>query len=292
MTEPTSIPVARVFRHSNEFQSQCLAWQRQGELVGIVPTMGALHEGHLSLAKLCRQHCDRVVVSIFVNPTQFAPGEDFERYPRTWEADLAGLNSVGVDAVLAPPALEIYPPGFSTFVKPAKVAEPLEGQFRPSHYQGVTTVVAKLLNLARADVAVFGQKDYQQLAVIRQMVQELSIPTRIVMGPTIRESDGLAMSSRNGYLNPEERVRALSISRALFACRDRVSSGEQDARELAVALMQDLIDGGLDSVDYAVVADGNTLESLDRLRPGAVALVAGHVGKTRLIDNVILLPTS
>lgn len=254
--------------------------------------MGALHEGHLSLARLCRQHCDRLVVSIFVNPTQFAPGEDFERYPRTWEADLAALNSVGVDAVLAPPASEMYPPGFSTVVKPAKVAEPLEGHCRPNHYQGVTTVVAKLLNLARADVAVFGQKDYQQLAVIRQMVRELDIPTQIVMGPTIREHDGLAMSSRNRYLSSEERVRALAISRALFACRDQVARGEHDARELAVTLMQDLIDGGLDSVDYAVVADGETLASLDQIRPGAVALVAGHVGKTRLIDNVILLPPS
>ncbi|MDP1564101.1 MAG: pantoate--beta-alanine ligase [Pirellulaceae bacterium] len=270
------------------FQRQCLAWQRQGERVGMVPTMGALHEGHLSLVRVCRRHCDRVVVSIFVNPSQFGPGEDFERYPRTLESDVAALDTVGVDAVLAPAPIDMYGPGFSTVVQPAHVAQTLEGQFRPSHYQGVTTVVAKLLNLARADVAVFGQKDYQQLAVIRQMVRELNMPTEILMGETCRESDGLAMSSRNRYLTAEERKRALAISRALFACRDRVRRGERDARELATNLMQELIDGGLDSIDYAVIADGQTLASLDQVGAGAVALVAGHVGKTRLIDNVLL----
>lgn len=258
----------------------------------MVPTMGALHEGHLSLVRVCRAHCDRVVVSIFVNPSQFAPGEDFERYPRTLESDIAALETVGVDAVLAPSPADMYGPGFSTVVQPAKVAQTLEGQFRPSHYQGVTTVVAKLLNLARADVAVFGQKDYQQLAVIRQMVHELNMPTEILMGTTFRDPDGLAMSSRNRYLTAEERQRALVISRALFACRHRVGQGEQDARELATNLMQELIDGGLDSIDYAVIADGQTLESLDQIRTGAVALVAGYIGKTRLIDNVLLDPTS
>jgi pantoate--beta-alanine ligase len=281
-----------VISNPREFQSQCLAWQRQGELVGMVPTMGALHAGHLSLVKLCRQHCDRVVVSVFVNPTQFAPGEDFERYPRTLEADVTALGSVGVDAVLAPSAADMYRPGFSTVVQPAKIAQVLEGQFRPNHYAGVTTIVAKLLHLARADVAIFGQKDYQQLAVIQQMARELDMATEIVMGPTCREPDGLAMSSRNRYLNPDERGRALSISRALFACRDRVTRGETDARELAADLMQSLIDGGLDSIDYAVIADGQTLEALDRVRSGSVALVAGHVGRTRLIDNVILEPMS
>jgi pantoate--beta-alanine ligase len=290
MSEP--ITGASVIFDPLEFQDQCLAWQRLGARVGMVPTMGALHDGHLSLVRLCRQHCDRLVVSIFVNPTQFSPGEDFERYPRTLDSDVAALNSVGVDAVLAPSPREMYGPGFSTVVQPAKVAQTLEGQFRPSHYQGVTTVVAKLLNLARADVAIFGQKDYQQLAVIRQMVRELNMPTEILMGPTCRETDGLAMSSRNRYLNSEERQRALTISRALFACRERVARGERDARELATDLMQALIDGGIDSIDYAVIADGQSLESLDQVRKDAVALVAGHVGKTRLIDNVILDPTS
>ena len=290
MSEPTT--GANVIFAPAEFQRQCVAWQRTGQRVGMVPTMGALHEGHLSLVRLCRQYCDRVVVSIFVNPTQFGPGEDFERYPRTLESDVAALAGVGVDAVLAPAPSDMYGPGFSTVVQPASLARTLEGAFRPSHYQGVTTVVAKLLNLARADVAIFGQKDYQQLAVIRQMVRELNMPTEILMGPTCRETDGLAMSSRNRYLSSEERQRALSISRALFRCRDRVVKGERDARDLATDLMQELIDGGLDSIDYAVIADGQSLQSLDQVAAGAVALVAGHVGKTRLIDNVILDPAS
>lgn len=279
---------APVFHVPAEFQAQCLAWQRTGQRVGMVPTMGALHEGHLQLVRLCRQYCDRVVVSIFVNPTQFAPGEDFDRYPRDLDADLELLRPYAVDGVLAPAPSAMYPPGYSSAVQPGKIAQVLEGQFRPGHFQGVTTVVAKLLGLARADVAIFGQKDYQQLAVIRRMVTDLNIPTEIVMAPTHREPDGLAMSSRNRYLTPEERERALVISRALFRCRERVAAGERDARELAVDLMQDLIDGGMDSIDYAVIADGQTLESLNVISDDAVALVAGHVGRTRLIDNLLL----
>ena len=254
----------------------------------MVPTMGALHEGHLQLVRLCRDYCDRVVVSIFVNPTQFAPGEDFDRYPRNLERDLELLQPLAVDAVLAPAPQAMYPAGFSSAVQPGKIAQVLEGQFRPGHFQGVTTVVAKLLGLARADVAIFGQKDYQQLAVIRRMVCDLNMPTEIVMAPTHREPDGLAMSSRNRYLTPEERERALVISRALFRCRDRVAAGERDARELAVDLMQELIDGGMDSIDYAVIANGQTLESVNLIEADAVALVAGHIGKTRLIDNLLL----
>lgn len=280
--------LAPVFHVPAEFQTQCLAWQRAGQRVGMVPTMGALHEGHLQLVRLCRDYCDRVVVSIFVNPTQFAPGEDFDRYPRNLERDLELLQPLAVDAVLAPAPQAMYPAGFSSAVQPGKIAQVLEGQFRPGHFQGVTTVVAKLLGLARADVAIFGQKDYQQLAVIRRMVCDLNMPTEIVMAPTHREPDGLAMSSRNRYLTPEERERALVISRALFRCRDRVAAGERDARELAVDLMQELIDGGMDSIDYAVIANGQTLESVNLIEADAVALVAGHIGKTRLIDNLLL----
>jgi pantoate--beta-alanine ligase len=278
-----------VFTRPSHFQQQCLEWQRMGQLVGMVPTMGALHDGHLSLVRQCRELCHRVVVSIFVNPTQFAPGEDFERYPRDLEADLAAVRQVGADAILAPDPSAMYPVGCSTVVQPPKLAKLLEGQFRPDHFLGVTTVVAKLLNLSRADVAVFGQKDYQQCAVIRQMVEDLNMPTRIVMASTFRESDGLAMSSRNRYLDPEQRQRATVIYQALSRCRDRVQAGNRDARELAVDLMQDLIDGGLDSIDYAVIADGKSLQSIETLGPGAVALVAGYLGTTRLIDNLVLL---
>lgn len=277
-----------VFGDIREFQNRCIEWQRAGETVGIVPTMGALHEGHLSLIELCRQHCDRVVVSIFVNPTQFAPHEDFEKYPRDLEADADAVFRVGADAILAPLAADVYPPGSTTTIHPPKVSQPLEGQFRPHHFQGVATIVAKLLHMSRADVAIFGQKDYQQLAVIRAMVADLNIPTRVLMAPTRRDADGLAMSSRNRYLSPSERTIAISIYGALERCRQKVSGGETDARELAVDMMQDLIDGGLDSIDYAVIADGKTLESIDKVSPGAVALIAAHVGTTRLIDNMIL----
>jgi pantoate--beta-alanine ligase len=278
----------RVFASPEEFQRQCLAWQRAGQWVGMVPTMGALHEGHLSLVRRCRQQCDRVVLSIFVNPTQFAPGEDFARYPRDLTADLRAVQGLGVDAVLAPEPAAMYPADFSTAVQPPKLAKLLEGQFRPDHFLGVTTVVAKLLNLARADVAVFGQKDYQQCAVIRQMVADLNLPTQIVMAPTFREPDGLAMSSRNRYLNPEQRLRANGIYRSLTRCRQRVDGGQRDARELAADLLQDLIDGGLDSIDYAVIVDGRTLQSIETVQPAAVALVAGLIGSTRLIDNLVL----
>ncbi len=277
-----------IFNNPHDFQSHCVGWQRQGQLVGMVPTMGALHPGHLSLIEICRRACDRVVVSVFVNPTQFAPHEDFSKYPRDLAADVKSILSVGADAVFAPSEVDMYPPGCSTVVLPPEVAKPLEGQFRSAHFQGVTTVVTKLLNLSRADVAVFGQKDYQQLAVIQQMVADLNLPTRILMAPTCREPDGLAMSSRNRYLSPVERQRALVIYRALSSCRQRVSQGHRDARELAMDLMQELIDGGLDSIDYAVIADPRTLQSLDTVTVGAVALVAGHVGRTRLIDNVVL----
>ena len=272
------------------FQEFCLDHKRQGKTIGVVPTMGALHRGHLSLVEASNELADVTVVTVFVNPTQFGPQEDFEKYPRTLEEDLRQLDSYKVDAVFTPSAEAMYPPGSSTKVIPPTVAESLEGPLRPGHFQGVATVVLKLLNLSCCDVAVFGQKDYQQLAVIRQMVSDLNVPAKIVAAPIVRESDGLALSSRNRYLDAEQRERAKALSQALRVVQERFDSGSRDARELAADLMQELIDGGVDSADYAVIADADSLEIVDTIQNPAVALVAAYVGETRLIDNCLLIP--
>jgi len=287
-TTHTTLPQPTVFDDPARFQQHCLAVQRQGQTVGLVPTMGALHEGYLSLVRQCRQLCDVVAVSIFVNPTQFSPHEDFARYPRDLAADLAALRPCGVDLVLAPSDRQMYPPDCTSVVQPPRVAEGLEGDFRPQHFQGVTTIVTKLLHLARADVAVFGQKDYQQLTVLRQMAKDLNLPTQIVMGPTVREDDGLALSSRNRYLSPEQRQRALGLSAALRHCQQHVDQGQRDARELTNALMLDLIDAGFETIDYAVIVHPETLSCVDQVHEGTVALAAVRLGTTRLIDNALL----
>jgi len=277
-----------VFSTVDEVQGFCLSQQKAGKTLGLVPTMGALHKGHLSLVTLCQQHCDVTLASVYVNPSQFGPNEDFDNYPRNFEQDVALLESVGVHGIFAPTNEVMYPHGFSCKVQPPKIAGSLEGELRPNHFQGVTTVVAKLLNATRADVAVFGQKDYQQLVVIRQMVADLNMATRVIAAPTARQSDGLALSSRNRYLDADQRERALSLSRALKQTKSAVEAGNIDARELAVELMQNLIDGGVDSADYAVIADAATLEILEVVDRPAVALVAAFVGSTRLIDNLLL----
>lgn len=282
------IALPPVFETPADIGDHCCQLQRQGARVGVVPTMGALHLGHLSLVELCRQHCDHVVATVFVNPTQFAPHEDFDRYPRDLQKDLALLQSVGVDAVYAPATVAMYPPDYSTTIQAPKIASDWEGELRPGHFQGVATVVLKLLSATRADVAVFGQKDYQQWAVISQMVKDLNLNTKIIAAPIVRQPDGLAMSSRNRYLDAEQRTRALALSRALESVQSQVNHGATDARELAVTLMQDLIDGGVDSVDYAVIVDAQNLSVLETIDRPAVALVAAYVGNTRLIDNKVL----
>lgn len=261
-------------------------WQcrRAGERVGVVPTMGALHQGHLSLVEAARSKCDRVVATIFVNPTQFAPHEDFSRYPRTWESDLAGLARVGTDAVFAPRPEQMYPAGFSTYIDPPRVAEPWEGVCRPGHFRGVCTVVLKLFQIIPADVACFGAKDYQQALVIRTMVRDLDLGIEIDVRPTVREPDGLAMSSRNVYLSAPDRQRALSISRSLAGVVSAYRQGERQ-RERLEGLLRAGLEGSMDSIDYAVVVDGETLECRAEVDEGSVALVAAKVGTTRLIDN-------
>lgn len=257
--------------------------------VGLVPTMGALHAGHLALIGAARAECGRVVASVFVNPSQFDDPADLARYPRDLERDRALLAGAGCDALFAPEPAEVYPPGFDTWVEPGEVAAPNEGAHRPGHFRGVATVVLKLLQMARPDRAYFGQKDAQQLAVVRAMVRDLDVPVAIVACPTVREADGLAMSSRNARLGPDERRAAIVLVRALLAARAAHRAGERDAAALRRAALAVLAAEPLARADYASVADGATMAELDAVPDeGAVVSVAAFVGATRLIDNLVL----
>jgi pantoate--beta-alanine ligase/2-amino-4-hydroxy-6-hydroxymethyldihydropteridine diphosphokinase len=257
--------------------------------VGFTPTLGALHAGHAANARRARAECDVVVASVFVNPLQFGPGEDFERYPRALEADVALLSGVGVDAVYAPTAADMYPEGFSTSVDVGPPAEGLEGTRRPGHFRGVATVVAKLLARVRPHRAYFGRKDAQQNAVLRRLVADLDLPGELVVCPTVRDADGLALSSRNRYLSPDERARALAIPRALEAARRRAASGESDAVALAREAFEALRAAGLEP-DYAEVRDPATFRPVGRLEAPALLVVAARAGSTRLLDNEWLVP--
>ncbi|MGA7732513.1 MAG: pantoate--beta-alanine ligase [Chloroflexia bacterium] len=263
------------------------------DTVGFVPTMGYLHKGHISLVELARRENSVVVVSIFVNPAQFGPNEDFSRYPRDRERDLAMLREAGVDWVFMPQVEEIYPQGFSTYVEVREVTRRLEGEVRPGHFLGVATVVAKLFNIVQPARAYFGQKDAQQVAVIRKMVRDLAFPLEIVVGETMREPDGLAMSSRNVYLGPEERVAALCLFRALSTARFLWDVGERRGNVLREAMQDVLAAEPLATPDYVSVADPVTLEELDDRGTAteALASLAVRIGKTRLIDNFILRST-
>jgi pantoate--beta-alanine ligase len=256
--------------------------------------MGALHEGHLSLLREARRRADEgeerglALATIFVNPTQFGPGEDLSRYPRDLAGDLARCAAAGIDRVLAPATPEaVYAPGHQTWVTVERASAGLCGESRPGHFRGVATVVAKLFNLTRPHLAIFGEKDWQQLQVIRTMVRELDFGIEIVGMPTVREADGLALSSRNAYLSPRERERALSLSRALAAARDAAARGERDAAALGAAARRTL-ESSVDRVDYVEVVHPDTLARVARAEPGSVLLVAAFVGRTRLIDNVRL----
>ena len=262
--------------------------RRAGKTVGLAPTMGALHEGHLSLVRRAKRECDVAVATIFVNPTQFAPHEDFSRYPRTLDADLAALKAAHCDLVFVPSREEMYPPGASTLVEPPQVAQPLEGVCRPGHFRGVATVVLNLFQIIPADRAYFGQKDYQQALVIQRMVADLNVPLQVVVCPTVRELDGLAMSSRNRYLSPSERKQALALSRALNVVQDQFARGERDAAALKAQMLRVLEDAGIEQIDYATIADAETLAEVTRLSGPAAALIAAYVGSTRLIDNCLL----
>lgn len=262
--------------------------RRQGKTVGVVPTMGALHAGHVSLMDAARQRCGFVAATIFVNPTQFGPHEDFQKYPRPRDADLALCRQAGVDLVFYPTRERMYPAGFSTFVEVEGLSRVLEGAVRPGHFRGVATIVLKLFNIVQPDAAFFGQKDYQQQTLIRQMVRDLDVPVEIVTCPTVREPDGLAMSSRNAYLSAEERRSALALWRALQAARDELTSGERDIERVRQTMVNTLRATPGVTVDYATVADPETLEVLAQPHPRMVLLVAARVGQTRLIDNLLV----
>jgi pantoate--beta-alanine ligase len=278
----------RVVRSGVEAREAVRAAQRAGQRVGLVPTMGALHEGHVSLVEAARRECQFTVATIFVNPTQFGPQEDFARYPRTWDDDLAALARVGADLVFAPEVAEMYPPNCTTAIEPPRVAMPLEGHCRPGHFRGVATIVMKLFQLLPADAAYFGQKDYQQTLVVRRMVEDLNVPLDIVVCPTLRDADGLALSSRNRYLSAPERHQALAIIRGLRQALEMVRQGERSASVLHDAIHARLLDAAIQAIDYVAIVDPESLENVEVLAGPAMALVACRVGATRLIDNLAL----
>ncbi|MBA3768036.1 MAG: pantoate--beta-alanine ligase [Acidobacteria bacterium] len=263
--------------------------RQQDRTIGLVPTMGALHDGHLSLVREARRMCDVVVVSVFVNPTQFSPGEDFDRYPRDLTQDAALLTDYNVDYIFAPAPEEVYPKNFATYVTVEGLSEQLEGASRPGHFRGVATVVTILLNIVRPDFAFFGQKDAQQSLVIRRLVRDLAFDTEVVVLPTVREESGLALSSRNTYLNNEEHYAAPVIQRALQRAKQAYKDGERNGARLAGIVRATVETEPRARVDYISVADADTLEKLDKLDDRTVLIaVAAHFGKTRLIDNIVL----
>lgn len=277
-----------------DWQARCAAAREGGARLVLVPTMGFLHEGHLSLMREARARADEsgrrglVLASIFVNPTQFGPAEDLSRYPRDLEGDLEKCGSAGVDRVLAPSSPElVFPKAHQTWIDVTGVSQGLCGAKRPGHFRGVATVVAKLLNLTRPHVALFGEKDYQQLQVIRAMARDLFMGVEITGMPIVREADGLALSSRNAYLSKLDRERALALSRALFAARDRAAAGERDPATLRAGI-EEALSAGVDRIDYVEIVHPETLAPVTRAEAGSMALVAAWVGKTRLIDNVKL----
>ena len=263
-------------------------WRQEGASIGFVPTMGALHEGHLSLVRRAAQEADRVVASVFVNPTQFGPGEDLDAYPRDPEGDAAKLASAGCHLLFLPAVDTIYPPGHSSFVEVEGPSQGYEGAERPGHFRGVATVVSQLFHIVEPDVAIFGQKDAQQLALIRRMVHDLHFRVRIVGAPIVREPDGLALSSRNVYLNPEERRASTVLHRALEAARSRIEAGERDAATIRRGIHNTLATEPLGVVDYVGTVDALSFEPLDELRGEFVIPIAVRFGKTRLLDNLHL----
>ena len=273
-----------------EARAACLDARASRGRLGLVPTMGALHEGHLSLVRAAKAQCDVVAVSIFVNPTQFGPTEDLSKYPRQFDRDRRLLEKEGVDILFAPPVEEIYPGGGVTWVLVESLSEKLDGRSRPGHFRGVTTIVAKLFHIIEPAAAFFGEKDAAQLAVIRRMVRDLNFPVEIVACPIVREPDGLAMSSRNAYLNREERSRALVLQRSLQEARQRFQGGERCAAKLISAAKDAIASEPHVALDYFEIVDPDTLDPVGRISQKTLVAVAARVGSTRLIDNVVLEP--
>lgn len=278
----------RIIESVTEMQHQAEVWRREGRRIALVPTMGYLHDGHLTLMREALNHGDEVVVSIFVNPTQFGPGEDFERYPRDMDRDLRLSREVGVSVVFAPTAIEMYPENYQTFVEVMEVTRPLCGQSRPTHFRGVTTVVAKLFNIVKPHAAVFGEKDYQQLVVIRRMVSDLNLDLEVIGHPIVRESDGLAMSSRNAYLTESQRKIALNLSRSLAEASSLVDRGEINGDVVLDRVRAILNSNGELRIDYARLCNPESLQDVTEIRGPTLLALAAFVGKTRLIDNKVL----
>ncbi len=280
----------KVVRTIDELRATVGDWQAVGKIVGVVPTMGAIHGGHLALVDAARRHADKVLATLFVNPAQFGEGEDFSVYPRNEEDDLTRFGAAGTDLVFIPDVGEVYPDDYSTSVRVDGLSDRLDGVFRPHFFGGVATVVAKLLLQTNADKAYFGEKDYQQLLIVRRMARDLDIPVEIVGVPTVREPDGLALSSRNAYLSPDQRAIAPNLHRLLLRVADQVRGGVRSGSAAAELATADLIGAGFDAVDYVAVCDAETLEPIEELtRPGRV-LGAAHLGRGRLIDNVPISP--
>jgi pantoate--beta-alanine ligase len=272
-----------------DMQSLAMNLESKGRHIGLVPTMGALHAGHVSLIEAARKKCDDVVVSIFVNPTQFGPNEDYSKYPRTLEADLQACETAGADIVFAPAADEIYPKAYSTFVSEEHISKPLCGQSRPGHFRGVTTVVAKLFNIVRPEFAFFGQKDAQQVAVIRKMVTDLHFRIDVVSCPIVREDDGLALSSRNRYLSTIQRQDALALSQAIFNAKKMVEAGTRSTDRVIAETTHILGQRRRVRLIYAQIVDCNTMEAMKEIVPGRSLLaIAAWVDEVRLIDNIVL----
>jgi pantoate--beta-alanine ligase len=263
----------------------------EGRSIGLVPTMGALHSGHISLVQAARAECDRVAVSIFVNPTQFGPNEDFTRYPRTWDTDCALLASEHVDLLFAPGPEEMYPKGASTFIEVAGLSDRLDGASRPGHFRGVATIVAKLFHIVAPDKAFFGQKDAAQVAILRKMVRDLDFDLELVVCPIVREADGLALSSRNRYLSADERRQALVLSRALRRVEELTTQGTTCSEDLIRSALAVFAEEPAVRVDYCNIVDPDTLEDITETSAGTLVAVAAFVGTTRLIDNVLLKPS-
>jgi pantoate--beta-alanine ligase len=281
----------RIFRTIAEIRAFLRPQRAAGRSTALVPTMGALHEGHLSLLRRAKAECGCAVVSIFVNPTQFGPSEDFSRYPRDLEGDSRLCDGAGADALFAPTPAEMYPDGFASWVdRDDAAARRLEGECRPGHFRGVLTVCLKLFQIVQPDRAYFGQKDFQQALVVRRMVRDLDLPVEVIVCPTVREGDGLAMSSRNRYLDAAARRQATSLSRGLERARAAVAAGERNAGALADLIRAELCAAGPCSIDYVAVADPDTLAPVETLERAAVALVAARIAGTRLIDNMLLVP--
>jgi pantoate--beta-alanine ligase len=275
-----------------------IAWMKEyargargeGRGIGLVPTMGALHEGHTALVARARQECSRVIASVFVNPKQFGPKEDYKKYPRDLEKDAKALGGVGVDVLFAPDVADVYPDGFRTYVNVEGISERLEGRSRPGHFRGVSTVVLKLFEIVQPHFAYFGRKDAQQVRIISEMTRDLNLDGEIVVCPIVREADGLALSSRNAYLNAEERKASTVLHRALVAVRSELSAGVRDTMQLQAAMRRIIEAEPLATVDYAEIVSADTFEPVVRVARPSYAVLAVHIGKTRLIDNLLIEP--